>query len=962
MVFSPSGPLGYEHYPVRLQDRVFFTSTERRPPQVYSRSSEPSPETSSGIGNTGPVSERSYLHSSPESVQTPIPVLVLSNTQEGKSMASNSQSEATKQTLYQTETLQDGNLSHYYSASVSGPLGNLNRSQGRILARPGSSPLPSLPSLQVQGNGLLFQSNALRPVYSSKGFHKDHKSYPRLPKVKGKDNLCLSRRLAPPGQFQRGVHSIHVGSSVSPIELGLGYQPPKVGSHPGSKSHVSRSGSRPGKRICLSVRNQDRLYRELSFPNLSSASSESSHLAVFLRPSGQLSGGSSLMSAENEAPPVACSAPLQTVSGSVIQEDPSQPETFQRSSMVVGPLQPQIRQVLPGDQAPLLDVHRCLPVGLGSSIRSSCTRRTMERTRKESPYQRPRAESGGQRGLSLEISPSRPPPNSVYRQFYYDGLHQSSGGNQVPSTLSGDPNSVFYLPVHQFGSEGIPSCRNNKHDGRCSFKGNSRSQRVGAFPSMGRSHFQPVWSTVHRPVCYGGEPQNSSFLHPLLPPRSLEDGCDVPQLEQSSSVRLSTMVHAPTSSPEATELLRNSPSSSASLAQTRLVSTAVGPSDRPSVQIPTTVQTSVSTERANSASRDQGGSSLCLASFRKRLREAGISGQALEIATNSRRTSTIRTYDSRLEKFFSWANDHNVNPMEASLTQISNFLVSLFQEGRQVSTIRNYRSALASVHKGFSDGSTISDNPAIGHLLRGMFVQRPPLRRLAPSWSINDVLSSLTVPPYEPIQDAPLEALVHKTLFLVAAASARRRSELHALSVKKGFIRFSPGGVSLLPDPHFLAKNQTESFSPTPVFLPKIESISSVPEDRLVCPVRALKWLLHKSKNLRSSDALFILPRSPYTAASKDTISKWLIRLIQPHASPSETVRAHDIRAQAASTAWFRGIPLPDIMSAASWKTPSTFVACYLKDVVSQEGNFGRSVLLGSRHQTSDRPSTSSRC
>ena len=159
-----------------------------------------------------------------------------------------------------------------------------------------------------------------------------------------------------------------------------------------------------------------------------------------------------------------------------------------------------------------------------------------------------------------------------------------------------------------------------------------------------------------------------------------------------------------------------------------------------------------------------------------------------------------------------------------------------------------------------------------------------------------------------------------------------------------------------------MAKNQTESFSPTPVFLPKIESISSVPEDRLVCPVRALKWLLHKSKNLRSSDALFILPRSPYTAASKDTISKWLIRLIQPHASPSETVRAHDIRAQAASTAWFRGIPLPDIMSAASWKTPSTFVACYLKDVVSQEGNFGRSVLLGSRHQTSDRPSTSSRC
>ena len=165
------------------------------------------------------------------------------------------------------------------------------------------------------------------------------------------------------------------------------------------------------------------------------------------------------------------------------------------------------------------------------------------------------------------------------------------------------------------------------------------------------------------------------------------------------------------------------------------------------------------------------------------------------------------------------------------------------------------------------------------------------------------------------------------------------------MTTRKGFIRFSNAGAYLIPDAQFLTKNETISFTPGEIYLPTISSSSSVGEDRKVCPVRALKWYLERTKDIRQGDKLFILPRRPYTAAAKDTLARWLVNLISPFSEPDEPVHAHQLRAHATSTAWFRGISLNDIMKAAAWKTPSTFVASYLTDVVSEEGAFARAVL-----------------
>ena len=56
-----------------------------------------------------------------------------------------------------------------------------------------------------------------------------------------------------------------------------------------------------------------------------------------------------------------------------------------------------------------------------------------------------------------------------------------------------------------------------------------------------------------------------------------------------------------------------------------------------------------------------------------------------------------------------------------------------------------------------------------------------------PDWDLSLVLKALMKAPFEPIQTCELKCLTYKTVFLLAFATAARRSELHALS--KDFVR-----------------------------------------------------------------------------------------------------------------------------------------------------------------------------
>ncbi|KAK0135508.1 hypothetical protein N1851_028633 [Merluccius polli] len=277
------------------------------------------------------------------------------------------------------------------------------------------------------------------------------------------------------------------------------------------------------------------------------------------------------------------------------------------------------------------------------------------------------------------------------------------------------------------------------------------------------------------------------------------------------------------------------------------------------------------------------------------------------------------------------------------------FLQSQLDQGKAVSTVKVYASAISAFHQGTNNGP-LGRHPLVGQLLKGA-------RRLRPARTLQMVLASLTEAPYEPIADADLRSLSLKTALLLALCSAGRVGELCALSVSDDCLRWREGGtsVSLWPNPAFLPKvvnrqsiNQVlevDAFQPA--------SASQAEQERLLtlCPVRALRAYLTHTQPLRGAHSqLFVC----YGAAkrglplSKQRLSHWLVEVIS-HAHRASgmqvtpAIRAHSTRSMAKPWAALRGVPAEDICAAASWSTPGTFTRRRFRSLQTKTSRFRNS-------------------
>ena len=214
------------------------------------------------------------------------------------------------------------------------------------------------------------------------------------------------------------------------------------------------------------------------------------------------------------------------------------------------------------------------------------------------------------------------------------------------------------------------------------------------------------------------------------------------------------------------------------------------------------------------------------------------------------------------------------------------------------------------------------------YLLLGLFFPPPP-------WDLDKVLQFLSGPPFEPLTRASFLDKTKKALFLLAMATAKRVSELQALS-------FQGEDLVLYYDPFFRAKTESAA---NPGDLP----------ERVQCPVRAIKFLRKAARSASYIPSrLFVSLRNPERAMSKNVISFYLRQLIidSGAVSTSRPPRAHDIRGIATSLNYYSNLSLSNLMQVATWKSNSVFASRYLKEVSATQDNirqFGPLVIAGDR-------------
>ena len=202
----------------------------------------------------------------------------------------------------------------------------------------------------------------------------------------------------------------------------------------------------------------------------------------------------------------------------------------------------------------------------------------------------------------------------------------------------------------------------------------------------------------------------------------------------------------------------------------------------------------------------------------------------------------------------------------------------------------------------------------------------PAKGRLIPAWDLRVVLDALTEPPFEPLSGLGWELLSLKTVFLLAIASAKRVSELRALSVHPACLRLGGEGsaISLLPNLAFLPKVLPHSFVTRPLVLDPFRPPPHESPERarlhLGCPVRALRSYIARTSSIRQTYQLFVCFGESVRgqAVSKQRLARWVVRAIELAYSsaglaPPTGVVAHSTRGMAASWALFRGASLEEV-------------------------------------------------
>ena len=336
----------------------------------------------------------------------------------------------------------------------------------------------------------------------------------------------------------------------------------------------------------------------------------------------------------------------------------------------------------------------------------------------------------------------------------------------------------------------------------------------------------------------------------------------------------------------------------------------------------------------------------CLAPRACSIKQQGFMEEVATRIEAPQRLSTRAVYKSKWAIFLKWCDSHEVDFRSPSISQIADFLLYLFKERNlQPSTIEGYRTAIADMVG--NDRLAISKDENLSRLLDSFHRDKPKGGRGIPSWNLSLVLHQLTKAPFEPLRKASLKHLTFKTVFLLALGSGKRRSEILAWLFKNIRHQENWTQVSLYPSPSFISKNQLAkegSASVAPVVIPALAPSldRSLREDKSLCPVRALRYYLDRTKDIRvGKELVFVSFRLGF---QKDivpaTISSWIkqtvllcYQLSDEEAQNLHQVRAHDVRAFAASNAFQGGVSLDQILSACHWKTHNTFTQFYLKDL-----------------------------
>ena len=872
--------------------------------------------------------------------------------------------------ISQGREIQNGNSGNYPDLPPTRGVGDLNRFQGCLLPYTNTRAIQEIPEISCPGANISIQSTAFRSVNSPPGVHGCSKGGKTNGHTHGYKNPPVPRRLVGQSHIPPGLLSTYSGSGSFMSKSRLVGEPGQVGTGTETSLRLRRLSIRPQDRsgptdTGLVAKPSGEDFRDFVTTGLSGPA-----IHVPDRPAnGHRKTGSSRPTTY-ETHTMASQKQLENTG--VSREDHSSTQVPAPPFTVVDDRKERAtRPTITPSKTCSADLYRRIKRRVGRSLKRTHGKRFLVSTRKQTSHKLSGTQSSFSGLKRVPRSLHRQHSSDSNRQYNRSGLHKQGRRHEVGSIMCPTlENLDLVLPTSSDSKSPTYSRPVKRNSGQAVQTGSDHPDRVVPPSGSFSQAVQQMAPASGRPLCDEVQPQTTSICITSAGQAGHSGRCTHSALGGSGCLCLSTNCHFGQSSRETTGFsLQKTHFDCSGVAQHALV---LGPGDHVQsspAQSTQSAQPVDSTLQSDPSQKSGKFEPPCMAPRASTIKEQGFSAAVAARIEAPQRRSTRSIYEAKWAVFTKWCVTNKVDFRSPPVTAIANFLLYLFEDKKlQPNTIDGYRSAIAD--KLGSAIVNVSKDDNLTRLLDSFHRDRPKGRRGIPSWNLSLVLHQLTKAPFEPLKEASLKHLTFKTVFLLALGSGKRRSEIYAWQHKNIRHQSDWSKVSLYPSPSFLSKNQLAREGPesiAPVVIPALAPTldRSLKADKSLCPVRALRYYLDRTSDLRQNKELVFVSfkKSFDKDISPATISSWIkqavilcYELSDHQAHTLHQVKAHDVRAFAASKAFQSGVSLEQILAACHWKSHNTFTQFYLKDLAwadSELFHLGPMVAAQQIHQQS---------
>ena len=286
----------------------------------------------------------------------------------------------------------------------------------------------------------------------------------------------------------------------------------------------------------------------------------------------------------------------------------------------------------------------------------------------------------------------------------------------------------------------------------------------------------------------------------------------------------------------------------------------------------------------------------------------------------AQRPSTHRQYQSYLSLWFAHCSSHNIDPIKPSVPCVLDFMEDL-RTSRKLgyNALNTVRSALSSIIS-LPDGTPFGQCRLVKIYMKGVFNIKPPTPRYVDTWDPAVVLRFLKK--WDPPSKITLKELSFKVAMLILLVTGQRIQTLALLditcmTVRRNYVVFRV----------FQLLKQSRPGYKNPEFI-----LKSFPTDKTLCVYTFLLEYVNRTKLLRKdTTALFVTLNRPHSAATKNTISRWIKTVMTAAGIDTLRFAPHSIRCASTSAACRGGAPVNEIMQKAGWASDNVFAKYYNK-------------------------------